>query len=63
MGLGKHSETDEELVIYEPLYDASGSWLGDLDYAVRPLYMWQEDVEWNGKVVKRFTLIDDTDVR
>lgn len=52
--IAKHSETDELMVIYKPLYDASSTWLGACKLAVRPLSMWFEDVEWDGKKVQRF---------
>ena len=46
-----HSETGEKMVLYKPLYNDSGMW-------VRPYSMWNEEVEYNGKKVKRFTYID-----
>ncbi len=46
-GIAKHSETLEEMVVYKALYGSGEMW-------VRPLYMWDEDVEYNGKTVKRF---------
>ena len=52
IGTARHSETLEEMVVYRALY-------GDFDLWVRPLSMWDEIVEHNGKPVKRFTHIDD----
>ena len=46
-----HSETLEKMVLYKPLYNDSGMW-------VRPVSMWEEEVEVNGCKVKRFTYID-----
>lgn len=46
-----HSESLEKMVLYKPLYNDSGMW-------VRPLSMWEEEVEVNGCKVKRFTYID-----
>ena len=46
-----HSETGEKMVLYKPLYNDSGMW-------VRPVSMWNEIVEHNGKKVTRFTYID-----
>ena len=49
IGLAKHSETLEEMVVYRALYADGGLW-------VRPAAMWNEMVEHNGKMVRRFTL-------
>lgn len=54
VGLAKHSETEDMLVIYKPLFDAEYTWLGDCHYAARPLSMWDEEVEWEGEKVRRF---------
>lgn len=48
-GVGKHSETLEDIVLYQCLYDNS---LGRL--WARPLPMWSELVEVDGKKVPRF---------
>ncbi|MFA6080101.1 MAG: DUF1653 domain-containing protein [Candidatus Gracilibacteria bacterium] len=55
IGTAKHSETDEILIIYKPLYKSP--WQAGCDFTARPLSMWEEMVEWNGKMVPRFTLI------
>ena len=58
IGIAKHSETGEDMVIYRPLYEVSkDSWVYGYDFAVRPLSMWYEMVGWNGKQVQRFTQI------
>jgi len=55
--LAKHSETQENLVIYQPLYtDERGN---DLGIWARPLAMFDETIEREGKVVKRFSYIGD----
>ena len=54
LGIAKHSETLEEMVVYRALYGNGGIW-------VRPLSMWGETVERNGVAVKRFTYIGGCD--
>lgn len=50
-----HSETLEPLVVYEALYDTENG-LGQ--YFVRPLAMFLETVEVDGKSVPRFHSVD-----
>jgi len=57
IGTAKHSETDEILVIYKPLYECV--WQEWCDFSARPLSMWEEMVEWNGNMVPRFTLVTE----
>ena len=45
-----HSETGEKMVVYRALYGDGGVW-------VRPASMWNESVERDGKVYKRFTYV------
>ncbi len=47
IGVARHSETDEKLVVYRPLY-------GDGELWVRPLAMFKETVERDGEVLPRF---------
>ena len=52
LGIAKHSETLEDLVVYRALYGEGGLW-------VRPASMWNESVEREGKTFLRFTYIGD----
>ena len=52
LGVAKHSETLEELVVYITLYDNEKS-----NIWVRPLSMFMEEIEVNGKKVPRFEFI------
>ena len=52
IAIAKHSETLEELVVYRALYGEHGVW-------VRPVSMWNETVERDGKTYQRFTYIED----
>jgi hypothetical protein len=45
-----HSETGDKLVVYRALYGEYGVW-------VRPLNMFAEEIELEGKKVKRFELL------
>lgn len=47
-----HSETGESLVVYRPLYGEGALW-------VRPLGMFTESVEIDGKTVPRFAFVSD----
>lgn len=50
LGLVKHSETLEELVLYKALYGKEDMW-------ARPIKNFLEKVEKDGKKVKRFRLL------
>ena len=47
IGVARHSETEEELVVYRQLYGERGLW-------VRPKAMFLEEVEVEGRRVPRF---------
>ena len=51
IGIAKHSETLEPMVVYQALYGEGGIW-------VRPADMWNELVEVNGTKVPRFRLTE-----
>jgi len=48
VGIGKHSETLEDLIIYKPLYKS------EVKFWIRPIKMWEEEVVIDGKKRKRF---------
>ena len=50
--VARHSETLEEMVVYEALYGEHGVW-------VRPASMWDEIVERGGVRQPRFVRIDE----
>ncbi|GAB4061929.1 DUF1653 domain-containing protein [Uliginosibacterium sediminicola] len=47
LGVVRHSESLEPMVLYRPLYNDSGSW-------VRPFAMFLEELEIDGQRVPRF---------
>ena len=52
LGMARHSETEEEMVVYRPLYGEGGLW-------VRPAAMWAEVVERDGRRQPRFAYIGE----
>lgn len=54
IGIAKHSETLEELVVYEALYDNELSRLW-----ARPLEMFLDEVEVDGKKIPRFEYVGE----
>ena len=55
LGTARHSETEEELVVYRALYGEGGLW-------VRPVSMWNETVERNGQRLHRFSLMEEEEL-
>jgi hypothetical protein len=53
-GIAKHSETLEEMVVYEALYENE---IGKL--WVRPKVMFLEEIELNGRKISRFVYVQD----
>jgi hypothetical protein len=53
IGVARHSETEESLVVYRPLYGERGLW-------VRPLAMFIENVEHEGVRQPRFSYMGET---
>ena len=52
LGVARHSETLEELVVYRALYGEGGLW-------VRPARMWSQQVDRDGYHGPRFTYIGE----
>ena len=55
IGIARHEETHEELVIYRALYDSPQ--FGPQALWARPLSVFKEEVNLDGKRVPRFTPI------
>ncbi len=52
LDIARHSETGEEYVVYRALYGDHGLW-------VRPLSMFDETIEREGKTLKRFRWVEE----
>lgn len=52
--VARHSETEELMVVYRPLY-------GERELWVRPLAMFVESVEIDGETMPRFQLMADAE--
>ena len=45
--IAKHSETLEDMIVYQAMYGERGIW-------VRPKTMFEETIERDGKIIRRF---------
>jgi hypothetical protein len=54
IGCARHSETEEELVVYRALYGDRGLW-------VRPIAMFTQQLSIDGKSVPRFSFLQEAD--
>lgn len=52
LGIAKHSETLEPMVVYRALYGEGGLW-------VRPAHMWNETLCRDGETFRRFTYMGE----
>jgi hypothetical protein len=52
LGLARHSETEEEFVVYRQLYGAGGWW-------IRPVDMFTQEVIIDGQVLPRFQFLQE----
>lgn len=50
VGIARHSESLEEIVVYQSLYGDYGMW-------VRPLSLFQESITFNGQTIPRFKFV------
>jgi len=48
--IAKHTETLEDMVVYQAMYGEGGIW-------VRPRAMFEETIERDGKIIRRFSPI------
>lgn len=56
LGVARHSETLEAMVVYRALYGEGGLW-------VRPASMWSQNVTLEGRQIKRFEYIGEASCR
>ena len=66
-GVGHHTEDncrteDAFMQVYRPLYEAAYAYRNGGLFDLRPLHMFFEPAEWQGKRVPRFTRIVDLDL-
>ncbi len=60
VGIARHSETHEDMVVYRPLYlPEEDNWVYWYDFATRPLALWYDVVEYEWRQIQRFTQISE----
>ncbi len=52
LGIAKHSETGELMVVYQACYEDNQIW-------VRPAAMWNETIKYDGQLTTRFQFINE----
>lgn len=66
-GAGSHTEDDcrpedKFMQVYQPLYEEAFVYRSGKLFDLRPLHMFYEPAQWQGKEVARFTRITDPEV-
>jgi hypothetical protein len=61
-GVGHHTEDDcrpmdQHMMVYRPLYDSAFVYKNGKMFDLRPLHMFYEPADWQGKSVQRFVKI------
>lgn len=59
IGRAIHSETEEKVVVYKPLYKGNFTEENNVDFMIRPLSNFIEEVNRDGNTFSRFSLITD----
>jgi hypothetical protein len=59
LDIARHSETEEEHVVYRALYKSSSKHGEGNSLWIRPLSMFDEVIERDGKTVKRFEFVEE----
>jgi hypothetical protein len=57
IGIGRHSETHEDMIVYQALYESPE--FGDNAFWIRPLGLFLEEVMVNGQRMPRFALVEE----
>lgn len=60
VGIAKHTETDELMVVYKTLY--FNDWMEGLELCVRPVIMWSEQITKDNYSGPRFRLMTSAEV-
>ena len=66
LNIAHHTEIEgldeSAMVVYRPLYESAGVYKIGQHWDVRPLAMFDENIEKDGKVIERFTRIIDENI-
>jgi len=61
VGVGRHSETLEEVIVYRGLYEDEE--FGKNPIWVRPINMFLEEIEIDGKKIPRFKYLGEKEIK